>query len=106
MASVVEVLGVANGIVLERQGFGRPVKDSALIHYLTEELPQPPAAMALAGVYVDAGVLFVHRHARGGHASGEVGWPAVKDVAAHFPAEVKGCRSERSGGGGDGVCTC
>lgn len=54
VAALVKVLRVTNGVVLESQGFGRPVYALTFVHYLPEELPQSPAAVALFLAYVNA----------------------------------------------------
>lgn len=47
MATIIEVLGVADGVVLERQRF-RPVYALAFSHYPLYDVPEPPAPVAAA----------------------------------------------------------
>lgn len=85
MATVVEILRVTNGVVLESEGLRRPIQALTFAHYLPDDSAQPPPAVALvAAADVNAGVLFVHRNARRRHAAGEVGRPAVNNIAHFF----------------------
>ena len=73
VASLIKILRVANGIIMEAYRFG-PVNALALTHKLLNQPFQSPAASSIAAMVanVNAGVLFVYRNARGRHASGEV----------------------------------
>lgn len=85
VAPIVEVLRVANGVVLERDRLRwRAVNALALVHYLAYELPQLPAPVVdfLMARHVDTWVFFVHGYAWRWHTAGEVGWPPVDYIAA------------------------
>lgn len=86
VAAVVEVLRVANGVVLEGNRLRRlPAQALPLAQNLPDQPPQlPSASSAAAAGNSDARVLLVHRDARRRHASGEVRRPPMNDVT-HFP---------------------
>lgn len=82
VAAVIEILRVANGVVLESEGLWRRVEALALAKDLPDQPPQPlPASVGAGPGY--ARVLLVHGDARRRHASGEVGRPPANNVA-HF----------------------
>lgn len=86
MATVVEILRVANGVVLEseRLRLRRAVQALTFAQYLPDDSAQPPPAVALVAADVNAGVLFVHRNARRRHAAAEVRRPSVNNIAHFF----------------------
>ncbi|KAG6604074.1 hypothetical protein SDJN03_04683, partial [Cucurbita argyrosperma subsp. sororia] len=98
MASLVEILRIANGVVLERQRFG-PVCAHALLHPPPQKISPPPAASFAA---VDARVLdaFVDRKAcrRSDNAAGKVREPTAAKIPVHIGDERKRKRKRKEEG--------
>lgn len=83
VASIVEVLRIANSIVLKRERFGGSIEVLAILHQFPQQFSQSPAPIAAIICSVDARVFFVHRNARRRHTAGEIRRLPVHNIAAH-----------------------
>ncbi|KAF5958355.1 hypothetical protein HYC85_005580 [Camellia sinensis] len=75
MTPFIEILGVANSIVLKRGRFVRSVNVFTFFHQLLDDLspsPVPVVAVAADGRVTNAGIFFVYRNTRRRHAAGKV----------------------------------